>query len=163
MLYEVTDSAGADHHTLDCSAGKSTLLKLLTGENEPSMGKVNRNGRLRIGYFAQHHLDQLDLDLSPVAFLAQKFPGRSEQEYRQHLGGFGITGMTGLQTLKTLSGGQKSRVTFALLSLQRWVFAVFYLPAGKSRFIERVHDQKQRLMQMPPRLQTSRSLARRAY
>lgn len=100
-------------------AGKSTLLKLLTGENEPTMGKVNRNGRLRIGYFAQHHLDQLDLDLSPVAFLAQKFPGRSEQEYRQHLGGFGITGMTGLQTLKTLSGGQKSRVTFALLSLQR--------------------------------------------
>jgi ATPase subunit of ABC transporter with duplicated ATPase domains len=109
------------------SAGKSTLLKLLTGENDPTSGKVTRNGRLRIGYFAQHHLDQLDLDLSPVAFLASKFPGRTEQEYRSHLGGFGITGMTGLQTLGTLSGGQKSRVTFALLSLQRCVFSLYFL------------------------------------
>lgn len=100
-------------------AGKSTLLKLLIGELQPSAGQVNRNGRLRIAYFAQHHLDQLDLTLSSVAFLASRFPGRSEQEYRQHLGAFGITGMTGLQTLGTLSGGQKSRVTFALLSLQR--------------------------------------------
>lgn len=102
-----------------CRAGKSTLLKLLIGELQPSAGQVNRNGRLRIAYFAQHHLDQLDLTLSSVAFLASRFPGRSEQEYRQHLGAFGITGMTGLQTLGTLSGGQKSRVTFALLSLQR--------------------------------------------
>lgn len=115
------DCPCADRSFSTRRAGKSTLLKLLTGENEPSTGKVNRNGRLRIGYFAQHHLDQLDLDLSPVAFLASKFPGKDEQEYRQHLGGFGITGMTGLQTLKTLSGGQKSRVTFALLSLQRYV------------------------------------------
>lgn len=89
------------------------------GDLAPQSGQVNRNGRLRIGYFAQHHLDQLDLDLSPVAFLAKRFPGRSEQEYRQHLGAFGITGMTGLQTMNTLSGGQKSRVSFGMLSLQR--------------------------------------------
>ncbi|KAH8922302.1 P-loop containing nucleoside triphosphate hydrolase protein [Atractiella rhizophila] len=99
--------------------GKSTLIKLLVGENQPQSGQVNRNGRLRIGYFAQHHIDQLDLDLNPVAFLAKKFPGKTEQEYRSHLGGFGITGTTGLQKLQTLSGGQKSRVTFAALSLAR--------------------------------------------
>ena len=100
------------------SAGKSTLFKLLTGELTPSDGQVNRNGRLRLAYFAQHHIDQLDLNVSPVAFLQQRFPGKSEQEYRGHLGAFGITGMTGLQLLNTLSGGQKSRVTFAALSLQ---------------------------------------------
>ncbi|KAJ3502709.1 hypothetical protein NMY22_g18497 [Coprinellus aureogranulatus] len=56
--------------------------------------------------------------MNPVQFLASKFPGRTEQEYRSHLGNFQISGMTGLQLIGTLSGGQKSRVAFALLSLQ---------------------------------------------
>lgn len=100
-------------------AGKSTLIKLLMGDINPVSGEMQRNGRVRLGYFAQHHIEQVNLGLSPVGYLAQKFPGKSEQEYRQHLGAFGITGMTGLQTLATLSGGQKSRVTFASLSLAR--------------------------------------------
>ncbi|RDX51483.1 hypothetical protein OH76DRAFT_1346897 [Lentinus brumalis] len=100
-------------------AGKSTLIKLLTGELKPLSGHVNQNGRLRIGYFAQHHVDNLIPSMSPVQFLAHKFPGKTEQEYRQHLGNFQITGMTGLQLIGTLSGGQKSRVAFAVLSLQR--------------------------------------------
>ncbi|TEB39145.1 P-loop containing nucleoside triphosphate hydrolase protein [Coprinellus micaceus] len=99
-------------------AGKSTLIKLLTGELKPMAGHVTKNGRLRIGYFAQHHLDTLDTSMTPVQFLASKFPGRTEQEYRSHLGNFQISGMTGLQLIGTLSGGQKSRVAFALLSLQ---------------------------------------------
>lgn len=74
---------------------------------------------MRISYFAQHHVDQLDLNLSPVSFLASRMPGKSDQEYRQHLGSFGLTGLTGLQQISTLSGGQKSRVAFALLSLQQ--------------------------------------------
>lgn len=57
--------------------------------------------------------------MSPVQFLASKFPGKTEQEYRSHLGNFQITGMTGLQTIATLSGGQKSRVAFAVLSMQK--------------------------------------------
>ncbi|KAF9535793.1 P-loop containing nucleoside triphosphate hydrolase protein [Crepidotus variabilis] len=100
-------------------AGKSTLIKLLTGELNPVSGHVTRNGRLRIGYFAQHHLDSLIPTMSPVQFLASKFPGKTEQEYRSHLGNFQISGMTGLQLIGTLSGGQKSRVAFSLLSLQR--------------------------------------------
>ncbi|CAO3660570.1 unnamed protein product [Umbelopsis ramanniana] len=98
-------------------AGKSTMLKVLTGDLRPQSGIVNRNGRLRIAYFTQHHIDQLDLTKSPVGFMADKFPGKSEEEYRRHLGAFGITGMVGLQVMKTLSGGQKSRVAFACLSL----------------------------------------------
>jgi ATP-binding cassette subfamily F protein 3 len=100
-------------------AGKSTLIKLLTGELRPLSGQVNRNGRLRIGYFAQHHVDSLVQTMSPVQFLASKFPGKSEQEYRAHLGNFQISGMTGLQMIGTLSGGQKSRVAFSALSLQQ--------------------------------------------
>jgi hypothetical protein len=71
------------------------------------------------GYFAQHHVDALDPKLSSVGFLLSKFPGKTEQEYRQHLGNFQITGQTGLQLIGTLSGGQKSRVAFAALSLAR--------------------------------------------
>ncbi|KAH8981969.1 P-loop containing nucleoside triphosphate hydrolase protein [Lactarius akahatsu] len=100
-------------------AGKSTLIKLLTGELTPLSGQVNRNGRLRVGYFAQHHVDTLIPTMNPVQFLAHKFPGKTEQEYRQHLGNFQITGMTGMQLIGTLSGGQKSRVAFSVLSLQR--------------------------------------------
>lgn len=99
-------------------AGKSTMLKLLTEENKPSSGTVHRNGRLRIAYFTQHHIDQLDLTKNAVGFMADRFPGKTEEEYRRHLGSFGITGMVGLQTMKTLSGGQKSRVAFACLSMQ---------------------------------------------
>lgn len=69
-------------------------------------------------YFAQYHVDTLTPTMTPVSFLASKFPGKSEQEYRGHLGNFQISGMTGLQLIGTLSGGQKSRVAFAALSLQ---------------------------------------------
>ncbi|KAK7059220.1 hypothetical protein VNI00_001847 [Paramarasmius palmivorus] len=100
-------------------SGKSTLIKVLTGDLNPMGGQVNRNGRLRVGYFAQHHVDTLIPTMSPVQFLASKYPGKTEQEYRQHLGNFQISGMTGLQPIGTLSGGQKSRVAFSLLSLQR--------------------------------------------
>ncbi|KAH9990516.1 P-loop containing nucleoside triphosphate hydrolase protein [Russula vinacea] len=94
-------------------------IKLLTGELSPQSGQLNRNGRLRVGYFAQHHVDTLIPTMNPVQFLAHKFPGKTEQEYRQHLGNFQISGLTGLQPIGTLSGGQKSRVAFSVLSLLR--------------------------------------------
>jgi ATP-binding cassette subfamily F protein 3 len=97
-------------------AGKTTALKLLIGALEPTTGIISQNPRLRIGFFAQHHVDGLDLNMSAVGFLAAKFPGKTDEEYRRHLGAFGITGMTGLQKMELLSGGQKSRVAFACLS-----------------------------------------------
>jgi len=100
-------------------AGKSTLIKLLTGDLQGSDGRATRNNRCRISYFTQHHVDQLDVNMTPVAFLQMKFPGKVEQEYRSHLGSFGITGLTGLQKIGTLSGGQKSLVAFAVLSMSR--------------------------------------------
>lgn len=99
-------------------AGKTTALKLLIGQLEPTSGLISSNPRLRMAYFAQHHVDALDMKLSAVGFMAQRFAGKSDEEYRRHLGQFGITGMTGLQRMELLSGGQKSRVAFACLSLQ---------------------------------------------
>ncbi|KAL1586894.1 hypothetical protein WHR41_04135 [Cladosporium halotolerans] len=99
-------------------AGKTTALKLLIGQLTPTGGLISQNPRLRIGFFAQHHVDALDMNNSAVGFMAANYPGKSDEEYRRHLGAFGITGMTGLQKLGLLSGGQKSRVAFACLSLQ---------------------------------------------
>ncbi|RAH41491.1 putative AAA family ATPase GCN20 [Aspergillus brunneoviolaceus CBS 621.78] len=98
-------------------AGKTTVLKLLTAQLQPTSGFISQHARLRIGYFAQHHVDALDLTTSAVSFMAKTYPGKTDEEYRRHLGAFGITGMTGLQRMELLSGGQKSRVAFACLSL----------------------------------------------
>ena len=99
-------------------SGKSTLLKLLTGHMDPTTGMVHQHSRLRVAYFTQHHVDQLELDISAVGYLAKRFPGKPEEEYRRALGRFGLSGMIGLQQIRTLSGGQKSRVAFAILALQ---------------------------------------------
>lgn len=98
-------------------AGKTTVLKLLIGKLAPTAGLISQNPRLRVGYFAQHHVDALDLTMSAVSFMAKAYPGRTDEEYRRQLGAFGITGTTGLQKMAVLSGGQKSRVAFACLAL----------------------------------------------
>lgn len=98
-------------------AGKTTVLKLLIGQLQPSSGLISQHPRLRIGFFAQHHIDALDMNMSAVGFMQKHYHGKTDEEYRRHLGAFGITGMTGLQKIELLSGGQKSRVAFACLSL----------------------------------------------
>ncbi|KAL5598579.1 hypothetical protein BROUX41_003495 [Berkeleyomyces rouxiae] len=98
-------------------AGKTTVLKLLIGKLTPTSGLISQNPRLRVGYFAQHHVDALDLNMSAVSFMAKMYHGRTDEEYRRQLGAFGITGTTGLQKMEVLSGGQKSRVAFACLAL----------------------------------------------
>ncbi len=100
-------------------AGKTTLLKLLSGALEPSSGKLYRHGRLRISLFTQHHVDQLDLSLNSIEMLKVRFPGKTEEEYRHSLGSFGLSGPLALQTIRTLSGGQKSRLVFTLLSMEK--------------------------------------------
>lgn len=99
--------------------GKTTLLKMLLGQLQPLSGHISKNGRLRVGYFAQHHVDAMDLTLSAVSWMSQAYPGKLDEEYRRHLGSFGITGTLGLQKMQLLSGGQKSRVAFAALCLNQ--------------------------------------------
>uniref|UniRef100_A0A8C4F919 ATP-binding cassette sub-family F member 3 n=1 Tax=Dicentrarchus labrax TaxID=13489 RepID=A0A8C4F919_DICLA len=98
-------------------AGKSTILKLLMGELTPVNGVRQAHRSLKIGYFSQHHVDQLDLNVCSVELLLNRFPGRTEEEYRHQLGGYGITGELSTRPVASLSGGQKSRVAFAQMTM----------------------------------------------
>lgn len=94
--------------------GKSTLLKLLVNSLDLTSGNSYRNGRLSLSMFTQHHIDQLKLPLSPLEQMMVDFPGSTQETYRAHLGSFGVTGTLSLRPNYLLSGGQKSRVAFAL-------------------------------------------------
>ena len=84
--------------------GKSTMLGLISGTLQPTRGYVFRNPKLRLGIFSQHHVDGLDLALTPLQYMMKCFPGHREQEYRSHLASFGMTAELAAQTMYTLSG-----------------------------------------------------------
>lgn len=67
-------------------AGKTTVLKLLIGQLQPTKGMISQHPRLRVGYFAQHHVDALDMNASAVGFMAKNYAGKTDEEYRRHLG-----------------------------------------------------------------------------
>ncbi|XP_065604647.1 ATP-binding cassette sub-family F member 3 [Cyrtonyx montezumae] len=98
-------------------AGKSTMLKILMGDLTPVRGIRHAHRNLKIGYFSQHHVDQLDLNISAVELLARKFPGKTEEEYRHQLGSYGVSGELAVRPVASLSGGQKSRVAFAQMTM----------------------------------------------
>lgn len=97
-------------------SGKTTLLKVLLGECEPTAGVRHTHRQLRLGYFSQHHVDGLSLDLTSLGYFKEKFPGKLDQEYRSHLGSYGVTGELAMRPISSLSGGQKSRVAFAVMT-----------------------------------------------
>jgi len=96
-------------------AGKSTLLRLMAGVLPPLAGRRQEGNDLRIGYFAQHQIEQLHPEDSPLAHLQRQAPDASEQSLRDFLGGFGFPGDTALAPVAPLSGGEKSRLVLALL------------------------------------------------
>merc|ERR1719495_2430593 len=96
-------------------AGKTTLLKIIMDINSPWKGTRTAHRNLKFGYFTQHFVDQLDLTICPVELMQKEFPGKKVEEYRRMLGQFGVTGDMALQQIDSLSGGQKSRVAFAVL------------------------------------------------
>lgn len=100
-------------------AGKSTLIKLLAGVIQPLQGEFEPNKYLKIGYFAQHQVDHLHLDLSPVKHLMKLDPQVTEQQARTFLGGFGFVGDMALAAVEPFSGGEKARLALALLVWQK--------------------------------------------
>lgn len=100
-------------------AGKSTLIKGICGELEPFAGKIQRPTTLKIGYFAQHQVDHLPMDVSPLAYFKSIYPKMSEKELTSYLGGFGFSRDQSLSSLKSFSGGEKSRVALAEIILQK--------------------------------------------
>jgi len=111
-------------------AGKSTLLKILLGQLEPVKGHRFGHRQLKLGYFSQHHVDQLDMNLNCVEFIQTKSPGMPVENYRAQLGQFGVSGELALQSLFSLSGGQKSRVAFAAMSIEKPNFFILDEPTN---------------------------------
>jgi len=99
--------------------GKSTLIKLLAGRLAPLDGQVVRSGKLKVGYFAQHQTDELDLAATPLIEMARKRPNDPERKLRTHLGTFGFSQQRAETRIGSLSGGEKARLLFALISCEK--------------------------------------------
>ena len=100
-------------------AGKSTLIKTLSGELQPLSGRLQRGENLSIGYFAQHQLDSLDNQASPLLHLQRIAPTEREQTLRDFLGGFDFRGPRCDEAVLNFSGGEKARLALALIAWQR--------------------------------------------
>ncbi|MBI2786442.1 MAG: ATP-binding cassette domain-containing protein [Legionella longbeachae] len=95
--------------------GKSTLIKTLTGSLPPLNGTIHRSAHLKIGYYAQHQLEQLDCQLSPLQTIQKLSPDEREQSIRDFLGGFNFRGDMAVQAIHHFSGGEKARLALAKL------------------------------------------------
>lgn len=95
--------------------GKSTLIKTLTGALKPLSGTITRSPHLKIGYYAQHQLEQLDCNLSPIQTIQALSPEAKEQTIRDYLGGFNFLGDMATHAILHFSGGEKARLALAKL------------------------------------------------
>ncbi|MFV9670709.1 ABC transporter ATP-binding protein [Pantoea sp. ARC607] len=100
-------------------AGKSTLIKLLAGELEAMEGRIGLSKGIKLGYFAQHQLEYLRADESPLQHLARIAPNVLEQQLRDYLGGFDFRGDKVTENTERFSGGEKARLVLALIVWQR--------------------------------------------
>ncbi len=96
--------------------GKSTLVKLISGELEAMKGHVTRDNKLRVGYFAQHQSDELDMESTPYNVLRDAIAGTPEPKLRAMLGKFGFDKAKSDTRISELSGGEKARLLFCMMS-----------------------------------------------
>ena len=94
--------------------GKSTLVKLLAGKLAPFSGQVTRADKLSVGYFAQHQVDELNLDGSPYDHVRRLMPDAPETKVRGRTGAIGFSGKAGDTLVRSLSGGEKARLLLGL-------------------------------------------------
>jgi len=99
--------------------GKSTLLKVLAGKLPLLGGEINRSDHLKIGYCAQHQVDELDISSTPMKIIQKLSNNVREQEIRNFLGGFDFRGDRVTETIEHFSGGEKSRLALALVVWQK--------------------------------------------
>lgn len=100
-------------------AGKSSLIKTLVGDIAPLSGQVVPGEHLKIGYFAQHQLEALDMEANGLLHLQRLKPTASEQDLRNFLGGFGWQGERIFEPVKHFSGGEKVRLALAMIAIQK--------------------------------------------
>ena len=122
VLHDITLSleSGARYGLLGVNgSGKSTFIKALAGKIDLLSGSIVRSEKLNIGYFAQHQLDTLRADQSPVWHIQQLSPEVREQEIRNFLGGFNFVGDMAIQKTEPFSGGEKARLALAMIIWQK--------------------------------------------
>ena len=100
-------------------SGKSTFLKLLVAQLVPNQGRIVNSKGLSIGYFAQHQVEGLDLSKTPVQIFLQRFTEQTEQDARDFLGSFGFSHEQALSPVAQFSGGEKARLSLALIVYQK--------------------------------------------
>ena len=100
-------------------AGKSTLIKTIAGTLAPLAGRRQQNKGLVTGYFAQHQVEQLDSDATPIQHILRMQPAFGEQAARDFLGTFGFPGERALAQVRGFSGGEKARLALALIVFGR--------------------------------------------
>jgi ATP-binding cassette subfamily F protein 3 len=94
--------------------GKSTLVKLLANKLQPFSGRITRAEKLSVGYFAQHQVDELNLDGSPYDHVRRLMPDAPESKVRGRVGAIGFSGKAGDTLVRSLSGGEKARLLLGL-------------------------------------------------
>ena len=100
-------------------SGKSTLLKILSGQMQQLDGDIIRSKKLKIGYFAQHQVDELDQQATPIELIQKEEGYATEQQIRDYLGGFDFRGARVSETIKNFSGGEKARLALAKVAWQK--------------------------------------------
>jgi ATP-binding cassette subfamily F protein 3 len=126
--------------------GKSTFARLLAGKLAPMAGEIVRAPRLRVGYFAQHQIEELRPERNAIQHLAEALRDQSAERLRTRLGGFGLSGEKAELAAGLLSGGEKARLTLALISAKEPQILVLDEPTNhldidsRAALIEAIND-----------------------
>ena len=126
--------------------GKSTLVKLLAGRLPPEHGSVTRAANLRVAYFAQHQLDELEPEASPYDHVRRLMPDASEAKVRARVGAIGFSGLAGNTKVEKLSGGEKARLLLGLATFSAPHLVILDEPTNhldidsRAELIEAIND-----------------------
>ncbi|UAK25118.1 ABC-F family ATP-binding cassette domain-containing protein [Sphingomonas nostoxanthinifaciens] len=96
--------------------GKTTLARLLAAQLTPMDGAMNASGKMKVGYFTQYQVEELDGDDTPLAHMTRVMPGKSPAAVRAQLGRFGFSGDRATGKVGKMSGGEKARLALALIT-----------------------------------------------
>lgn len=110
--------------------GKSTLVKLLSSHLPLLDGTMKKSGKLKIGYFNQNQTEELPLEQTPAEYLASLLPDKPEKIIRAHLGRFGLEQEKAVTKINALSGGEKTRLLFARISIDAPELLIFDEPTN---------------------------------
>ena len=115
-------------------AGKSTMIKTLAGELDVLSGSITRHCNLKVGYFEQHSIEGLNLNWTPLDHFFHYFSDSSETDLRIFLGSFGFSNEMALTCIKIFSGGEKARLSLALIVYSQPNILIFDEPTNHLDF-----------------------------